>query len=314
MSGIGFRLAVGISLLLSVAGCGERGPTPGEGYAQVPGGRVWYRIVGNGDRTPLLVLHGGPGVPGYYLKPLAALADERPVIFYDQLGAGRSDHPTDTALWRMDRFVEELGQVRQALGLKEVHLYGHSWGTMLATDYMLTRPTGVRSLALAGPAFSIARYTRDNDSLRATLPRSVHLALTRHERAGTCDSPEYQMAMLEYYKRFFARRQPWSADLDSTVAQIDPSAERIMFGPCGSKVGPLWSYDRTDRLREIAVPTLLLVGRYDPSTPAAGRFYQSLVPGSELEVFDSSGHLPMQDEPDRYVAVLRSFLRRVEAR
>src|ERR687895_811916 len=78
-----------------------------------------------------------------------------------------------STLWRMDRFVEELGQVRQALGLKEVHLYGHSWGTMLATDYMLTRPTGVRSLALAGPAFSIARYTRDNDSLRPTLPRTV---------------------------------------------------------------------------------------------------------------------------------------------
>jgi proline-specific peptidase len=314
MSGITFRLAVRVGLLLSVAACGERGLTQGEGYAQVPGGRVWYRIVGSGARTPLLVIHGGPGVPSYYLKPLAKLADERPVIFYDQLGAGRSDHPSDTTLWRMERFVDELGRVRQALGIEEVHLYGHSWGTMLATDYMLTRPTGVRSLALAGPAFSTARYQRDNDSLRATLPASIYSALTRHERAGTCDSPEYQMAMLEYYQLFFARRQPWSADLDSTVAQIDPSAERIMAGPCGSKTGPLWSYDRTDRLRDITVPTLLLVGRYDPSTPAAARFYQSLVPGSELEVFDSSGHLPMQDEPDRYVEVIRGFLRKVEAR
>jgi proline iminopeptidase len=260
------------------------------------------------------VLHGGPGVPSYYLKPLGALADERPVIFYDQLGAGHSDHPTDTTLWRMERFVEELGRVRQALGLEEVHLYGHSWGTMLALDYMLTRPAGVRSLAFAGPVVSAARYRRDDDSLRATLPERVQAALTRHERAGTCESPEYQMAMLEYYKRFFARRQPWSADLDSTVLQVDPSADRVMSGPCRSGGGPLGSYDRTDRLREITVPTLFLVGRYDPSTPAAARFYQSLVPESELEVFDSSGHLPMQDEPERHAEALRGFLRRADAR
>jgi proline iminopeptidase len=310
MSGI----VLGIGLLLSVAGCRDRGLTQGEGYTQVPGGRVWYRIVGSGSQTPLLVLHGGPGVPSYYLKPLAGLADERPVIFYDQLGAGHSDHPTDTTLWRMERFVEEVGRVRQALGLKEVHLYGHSWGTMLAVDYMLTRPAGVRSLTFAGPAFSAARYRRDDDSLRASLPGSVRAALMRHERAGTCESPEYQSAMLEYYKRFFARRQPWSADLDSTVSQVDPSAERIIAGPCGSTTGPLWRYDRTDRLREIAVPTLFLVGLHDPSTPATTRFYQSRMPESRIEVFDSSGHLPMHDEPDRYVEVMRGFLRSVEAR
>jgi len=124
MSGITFRLAVSVSLLLSM-GCRERGLTQGEGYGPVQGGRVWYRIVGTGPRTPLLVLHGGPGVPSYYLKPLAALADERPVIFYDQLGAGHSDHPTDTTLWRIERFVEELGRVRQALGLEVFDSSGH---------------------------------------------------------------------------------------------------------------------------------------------------------------------------------------------
>jgi proline iminopeptidase len=262
----------------------------------------------------LLVLHGGPGVPSNYLKPLSALADERPVIFYEQLGTGRSDHPADTTLWRIERFVEELGRVRQELGLTTVHIYGHSWGTMLAVEYMFTRPAGVRSLALGGPALSAARYRRDDDSLRATLPDSVHSALTRHERAGTCDSPEYQMAMLEYYRRFFARRQPWSADLDSTVTRIDPSAERTLAGPCGSTAGPLWRYDRTGRLKEIAVPTLFLVGRHDPSTPAAARLYQGLTPESRVEVFDSSGHLPMHDEPERYVEAMRAFLRGVESR
>ena len=308
-------LAVYVSLALSSAGCRARVLAPGEGYVQVPGGRVWYRIVGGGTGTPLLVLHGGPGVPSTYLKPLAALADERPVIFYDQLGAGRSDHPSDTTLWRMERFTEELSRVRQALRLKAVHLYGHSWGTMLSVDYMLTQPTGVRSLILAGPALSSPRYRHDDDSLRATLPDSVQAVLKGHEHTGTCDSPEYQAAMGTYYQRFFARRLPWSADLDSTVARIDPSADRVMWGPCGVG-GPLASYDRTDRLGEIKVPTLFVVGRYDPATPATARFYQSLLPGggAQVAILENTGHLPMQDEPERYVQVIRQFLRRVEAR
>lgn len=119
--------------VLLTAGCQSSGIEPGEGYVDVPGGKVWYRVVGGGDRTPLLLLHGGPGSPSYYLEPLGALADERPVVFYDQLGAGRSDQPTDTTLWRVDRFVEELAAVRAALGLDEVHILGHSWGTMLAS-------------------------------------------------------------------------------------------------------------------------------------------------------------------------------------
>ena len=79
-----------------------------EGYLPVPGGRVWYRMVGFGDAIPLLTLHGGPGAPHDYLEPLEGLADERSVIFYDQLGCGKSDQPNDPALWRAGRFVEEL--------------------------------------------------------------------------------------------------------------------------------------------------------------------------------------------------------------
>jgi pimeloyl-ACP methyl ester carboxylesterase len=153
-----------------VAACGPKGLEPGEGYVDVPGGRVWYRIVGRGTATPVLVLHGGPGAPSYYLKPLAALADERPVVFYDQLGAGHSDPITDTTLLTVDRFVAELAAVRAALGLHEVHILGHSWGTMLATDYLLTKPAGVRSVILASPALSIPRWLADADTLLAAMP------------------------------------------------------------------------------------------------------------------------------------------------
>src|SRR5580658_7720399 len=94
-----------------------------EGYVEVPGGRVWYRIAGaDQPGTPLLRLHGGPGLPHDYLEPLEALAARRPVIFYDQLGCGRSDRPADDSLWTLDRFVEELAVVRDALGLERPHV------------------------------------------------------------------------------------------------------------------------------------------------------------------------------------------------
>ena len=104
----------------------------------MPGGRVWYRIMGTGDRTPLLLLHGGPGGRSCAFSVLSDLASNRRVIYYDQLGSGRSDRPNDLSLWRTDRFVEELDAVRTALDLRELHLLGHSWGGTLATEYLLT--------------------------------------------------------------------------------------------------------------------------------------------------------------------------------
>ena len=115
-----------------------------EGYVSVPGGRVWYKIVGSGAATPLVALHGGPGSTHWGLTPLEALAHERPVVLYDQLGCGKSDRPEDTSLWRVERFVTELHQLRQQLGLHRLHLLGHSWGTMLAMDYYLAHPAGYR--------------------------------------------------------------------------------------------------------------------------------------------------------------------------
>jgi proline iminopeptidase len=99
--------------------CQSQTPVEGEGYVDVTGGTVWYQVVGNGPGTPLLVVHGGPRIPHYYLKPLAGLGKYRPVIFYDQLGCGKSTAPDDTSLWRIHRFVTELGEVRRALGSKK---------------------------------------------------------------------------------------------------------------------------------------------------------------------------------------------------
>ena len=127
-----------------------------EGTVRFRGYRTWYKVVGElnarSRALPLLVLHGGPGVPHDYLQDLARLADEgRPVVFYDQIGCGRSDHPDDAALWTMATYVDEVAAVRDALGLDRVHLFGHSWGGWLALEYALGRPSGLASLVLARP-------------------------------------------------------------------------------------------------------------------------------------------------------------------
>ena len=308
--------AVILALAVVASACASpRGLEPGEGFVAVPGGRVWYRIVGSGTATPLLVLHGGPGAPSYYLKPLAALADERPVVFYDQLGGGHSDPITDTTRLTVDHFVAELAAVRESLGLKEVHILGHSWGTMLATDYLLTKPAGVRSVIFASPAISIPRWLADADTLLTTMPDSMQQAVARHEADGTYDAPEYQTAVMAYYERYLARKLPWSVDIDSTFSQLSQMVYGHMWGPSEfTATGTLQDYDRTDRLGEITIPTLFTTGRYDEARPATVEYYRSLVPGAEMAILEQSAHLTMQDEPEEYVRVVREFLRRVEGR
>src|ERR1700736_1182097 len=152
-----------------------------DGYVNVTGGRVWYEIVGEGDATPLITLHGGPGFTHDYLEPLGALCRERPVVFYDQLGSGKSDHPHDKSLWKIDRFVKELAELRSALGLKRAHILGQSWGTMLLTDYALTQPDRVVSLIFSDPLCSFPEWSKDAATYRKDLPAVTRDVLDRHE-------------------------------------------------------------------------------------------------------------------------------------
>lgn len=307
------RLISTTLLILILSSCADTRLSPGEGFIEVEGGRVWYRIVGSGDATPLLLLHGGPGAPSYYLNPLERVSEDRPVIFYDQLGAGRSDRPTDTTLWRVDRFVRELAQVRDALDLEEVHILGHSWGSMLAVDYMLTNPDGVQSLILASPALSVRRWAEDAERLLAGLPASLQRAIERHERAGTTDSPEYQEATMEYYRRYLSRSDPWSPDLEATFENFNTEIYGLMWGPSEfTATGSLSNYEREDVLADLQLPILFTAGRYDEATPETVAHFHSLAPNSEIEIFENSAHMTMLDESEAYVAAVREFLKEVE--
>ena len=285
-----------------------------EGHVAVTGGRVWYRVVGDGDAIPLVTVHGGPGATHDYLEPLSGLADERPVVFYDQLGAGRSDAPDDVSLWTNDRLVDELGRLLDALDLTRVHLLGQSWGSIVAAEYALQRPDRLVSVVLADPCLSMPRFAAGAAALRAALPAEVRAVLDRHEAAGTTDSEEYEAATMEFYRRHLCRLDPWPDALMRSFGQLNQTIYERMQGPNEFTVtGVCRDYDIGDRLGQLAVPALFLCGRHDETRPQETAFFHSLVPGAELVVFEESSHVPHLEEPDRYLQVLRDFLHRTES-
>lgn len=305
---------LGLILCLVLAACSpSNGLSPGEGYVAVDGGKVWYRIVGSGDATPVILMHGGPGASSGYLMELERLAVDRPVIFYDQLGSGKSDRPEDQSLWTNERFVKELGQLREALKLEEVHLYGHSWGAMLAIEYMRTNPEGVESLVMASPVPSASRWEADAERLILGLPQEMQDAISRHEAAGTTDSEEYQAAMMEFYRRHISVSDPWPDYLVEAFEDLNGDVYGYMWGPSEfSATGTLKTFEREDYLPHIKVPILWTAGRFDEATPESLEHYHSLTPGSEIAIMEHSAHMTMVDEPEAYAEVVGDFLKRVD--
>jgi len=282
-----------------------------EGYIDVPGGRVWYRSVGEGG-TPLLCLHGGPGFTHYYLEPLEALADRRQVIFYDQLGCGKADRPADLSLWTVDRFVEELAQVRAALGLDRLHLFGSSWGGMLAMQYVLDRQRDqpeLESLILCGSPASMIRWASDCTELLAGQTEETRRVIREHEAAGFTGCPEYQAAILGFYRKHVCRLDPWPAGLERSFAEAGYDVYNTMNGPSEFTVtGTLKTWDVMDRLPEIAVRTLLVGGRYDECTPGHLEEMHRRIAGSRLVIIEDASHLCFAEQPEEFNRLINSFM------
>jgi proline-specific peptidase len=272
--------------------------------------------VGADDGLPLVVLHGGPGSTSLGSQVLDPLADERRVVFYDQLGCGNSSQPSDPSLWTVELYVAELANLREALGLDRIHLLGHSWGGMLALEYMLTGPEGVASLVLSSTLSSAALWEEEALRLRSELPPETLAVLERHEAAGTVHDPEYEAATKEYYRRHLCRLDPWPPLVEEIMRVSRKEVYETMWGPNEMRpTGTLAGWDVTARLGEITAPALVLCGRYDEATPRqAETIANGLGGASELAVLERSAHLTLLEETDRYVELVRGFLRRVERR
>lgn len=286
-----------------------------EGFVKVKGGKIWYRVVGKGDKTPILMLHGGPGGQSYYLNPLRPLSKDRPVITFDQLGCGRSDEITDTLLMTMDNYVEQVRQLLISLKVKNFYLYGHSWGTMLGTDYYLKYPEGVQALILASPCLSTKMWMSDADTLISMLPDTIQLALKKSKNNFQQDSSKLIEA-IRYFGKIYYTRQPHPFlryFRDSIGFSKGANVYNYMWGNSEfNATGTMKNYDRTPDLKRIKIPTLYLTGEYDAARPATVRYYQTLTTKSKFVINKGAGHVTMNDNPDADIKTISDFLNDLE--
>jgi proline iminopeptidase len=307
-------LLAALLLALCSYGISADNPRPGQGFVEVPGGPVWYKITGTGPGIPLLALHGGPGGTSCGFALLEPLGDQRPIIRYDQLGTGRSGRPDDESLWTVGHFVEELHLLRQQLGLEEMHLLGHSWGGSLAAAYVLEKGTdGIVSVVLSSPLLSTPLWIEDAKFLRSQLPADIQQTLTEHEAAGTTESEEYIAASDVFYERHMYAGEKTKRPAACDGAPWSQSVYEYMWGPSEFYAdGTLVDFDLTDRLHEIDVPVLFLTGEFDEARPETVAKFQKLVPGSQLTVIPGVAHASLAKKPAEYRAIVESFLDSVE--
>lgn len=285
-----------------------------EGYISVPGGDVWYRRMGSGG-VPLVLVHGGPGYPSDPLfEAFEPLAREREIIWYDQLGVGRSDPINDTSLLTVDRFLDELGAVIEGLGLDRPHVYGHSWGAMLGLQYAAERAPNWTSLICANGVASIPRFQKEARELMAKLPGNVLDRTYGRELRGQTDDPDYWLAQEEYLRACVVRTSPVNLDSD----RMSMLTFRTMIGQSDYHVtGTLTEWDIFESLERIRVPTLVLGGEFDECVPVHLADIASKISDSQHITQTGVAHMGyLESEPLRseYIAIIRNYLTRIEAR
>lgn len=247
---------------------------------------------------PLVVLHGGPGGCHDPLEGLGALAEQgRRVVLYDQLGSGESSRADDVELWTVETFIDQLESVRDGLGLDELHLFGSSWGGMLALEYAFTRPAGLGSLILNSTPTSAPHWAEEALRLHADLPPGL----------------DEKQAEEEFKRRHIIRIDPEPEVLARARAKFGTQVYETMWGPNEFTVtGTLRGWDVIPRLGEVDVPTLITSGRYDECTPRLVEPLHAGVAGSEWVLFEDSAHMAYLEETERYLQVVGGFLDRVE--
>lgn len=291
--------------------------TGGSRMIPVEGGqyRVWTKRVGSGP-IKMLLLHGGPGFGHEYLECFEDFLPQAGIEFYyyDQLGSSYSDQPTDTSLWTLPRFVDEVEQVRAALGLDHFYLYGQSWGAMLGIEYALKYGQHLKGLILSNMTASIAAYEKYAAQLRDALPKDVVATLEKFEARGDYDNTDYQDTVMKYvYTQYLCRLDPWPEPLDRTFRHANAAVYNYLQGPNEFVItGTLKSWDRWADLPKIKTPTLVIGGRHDTMNPDDLKREASLLPNARLAICENGSHLSLYDDQQAYFRHLLGFVGDVE--
>jgi len=279
--------------------------------------RVWTKRVGNNPKLKLLLLHGGPGATHEYFEAFDSFLPVQGIeyYYYDQLGSGRSDNPADTSLWETARFVEEVEQVRQALGLTRDNfcLLGHSWGGVLATEYALKYQQHLKGLVISNMMASIPAY---NDyAKRALMPLMDQDLLAEAqalEASGRTSEPRYMEILIPmHYEKHVLRRPAaeWPEPVTRSFERINTELYTLMQGPSElGASGRLSNWDRFDDLGRIEVPTLVIGAQHDTMDPAYMRAMAEKLPKGQYLHLPNGSHLAMYDDQADYFRGLTAFL------
>jgi len=288
---------------------------------ETPAGRfaVWTKRIGNNPDLKVLLLHGGPGATHEYLEACDSYLPAAGVeyYYYDQLGSGRSDQPDDPSLWEVDRFVDEVEQVRRALGLdrRTFVLFGQSWGGVLAMEYALAHQGHLRGLVISNMMASAPAYNAYAEStLMPEMDQAALAEIKAMEAAGQIEDPRYMELLTEHYYVHHILRMPaeqWPEPVQRGFAHINPKVYVPMQGPSemGIAAGAkLADWDRLQDLSTIDVPALVMGARYDTMDPGHLQEMAEVLPQGRYHHCPRGSHLAMYDDQETYFSGLVEFL------
>ncbi|MEJ0031706.1 MAG: proline iminopeptidase-family hydrolase [Bacteroidota bacterium] len=279
--------------------------------------QVWTKKVGNGD-IKVLLLHGGPGFPHDYFECFENFLPQAGIEFYyyDQLGVGNSDLPTDTALWRVDRYVEEVEEVRKGLGLENFYLLGHSWGGMLAMSYLQKYQSHVKGAVLSNMTAGIESYVAYSTQLKQKFFTPAEIkSYDSLDKLKQYASAKYQeLLMTKLYSKVVCRLDPWPEPLMRAFKKANTNIYMQMQGVDEFHVtGNFKNWEMWDKLGNISTPTLVLGGMNDEMNPEDMKREAKLIPNSRIYLCPNGSHLAMYDDQQNYFKNLIGFLKDVQA-
>ncbi|MCO6489077.1 MAG: proline iminopeptidase-family hydrolase [Phaeodactylibacter sp.] len=286
--------------------------------------RVWTKRVGNNPTQKVLLLHGGPGFNHEYFEVFDSYFPAAGIeyYYYDQLGSSYSDQPEDTSLWKTERFVEEVEQVRRALGLNKDNFYilGHSWGGILGIEYALKYQDNLKGLIISNMMSSIPAYVKyAEEVLGPGLPPDVLQEIKALEAAGEYTSPRYlELVQTHYYPKHVLRwpLEEWPEPVLRSSENANYEIYLMMQGPSEFGVvgdATLKDWDRTGDLARITVPTLTVGAKYDTMDPEYKKMMAEKLANGRYHFCPNGAHWAMYDDADNYFQGVIRFIRDVDA-
>jgi len=283
--------------------------------------RVWTKRVGNNRKAKLLLLHGGPAATHEYFEACDSYLPTAGIeyYYYDQLGSAYSDQPDDPELWEIDRFVDEVEQVRQALGLASDNFYllGHSWGGILGIEYALKHQVHLKGLVISNMMASIPAYNEYASSVLMPAMDQAELAeIKRLEAVQEFENPRYMELLMQQHYVHHVLRMPieqWPEPVSRAFNRLNGSIYVPMQGPSElGAIGRLANWDRSEDLDRISVPTLVVGARHDTMDPAHMEMMAGRLPNGRYLFCPNGSHMAMYDDQATYFQGLVAFIRDVE--